>query len=34
MKNGLRIGKLGRQLDIPAYTIRYYERLGLIPQPS
>lgn len=34
MKGSLLIGKLSRQLGIPAHTIRYYERLGLVPPPS
>lgn len=33
MKASLLIGKLSQQLGIPAHTIRYYERLGLIPYP-
>ncbi|MBI4303246.1 MAG: heavy metal-responsive transcriptional regulator [Chloroflexi bacterium] len=34
MKNSLFIGKLSKQLGMPPHTIRYYERLGLIPPPS
>lgn len=34
MKDPLLIGKLSQQLGIPPHTIRYYERLGLIPAPS
>lgn len=33
MKGLLLIGKLSRQLGISQQTIRYYEQLGLIPQP-
>lgn len=33
MKESLFIGKLSRELGISSHTIRYYERLGLIPQP-
>lgn len=32
MKKSLFIGKLSRELGISSHTIRYYERLGLIPQ--
>lgn len=30
---GFRIGELARIVGIPAGTIRYYERIGLIPSP-
>lgn len=33
MKDSLSIGKLSQEADIPTHTIRYYERLGLIPAP-
>ncbi|MBI2832679.1 MAG: MerR family DNA-binding protein [Chloroflexi bacterium] len=31
MESSLLIGKLSHQLGIPPHTIRYYERLGLLP---
>lgn len=34
VKAGLFIGELSRQVDIPAQTIRYYERLGLLDLPK
>ncbi|MBI2830377.1 MAG: heavy metal-responsive transcriptional regulator [Chloroflexi bacterium] len=34
MKDRLSIGKVSRQLGTPAHTIRYYERLGLLPPAS
>lgn len=34
VKGLLSISKLSREVDIPAHTIRYYERFGLIPAPS
>lgn len=33
MENSLFVGNLSRKLGISAHTIRYYERLGLIPKP-
>lgn len=33
MKDSLFIGRLSQRLGIPAHTIRYYERLGLLPPP-
>lgn len=29
----MRIGELARQSGVPATTLRYYEQLGLVPQP-
>lgn len=34
MKEGLLIGELSRRVDLPAQTIRYYERLGLLSPPK
>lgn len=34
MKQRLFIGDLSRQFNIPAQTIRYYERIGLIDPPE
>jgi len=31
---GLRIGELARRLDLNTQTIRYYERIGLLPEPG
>lgn len=31
--NGLKIGELAKIVGVPAGTIRYYERIGLIPLP-
>ena len=31
---GLRIGQLARDSGVPVDTIRYYERLGLLPRPA
>ena len=30
----MRIGKLARACDCPVETIRYYEKIGLLPQPA
>jgi DNA-binding transcriptional MerR regulator len=30
----MRIGKLARRLDMNTQTIRYYERIGLLPEPE
>ncbi|HZJ47653.1 MAG TPA: heavy metal-responsive transcriptional regulator [Acidimicrobiia bacterium] len=30
----MRIGELGRQTDVSAKTIRYYEEIGLLPEPE
>ncbi len=30
----MRIGELAKQLDLNAQTIRYYERIGLLPKPK
>lgn len=30
----IRIGELARRLDLNAQTIRYYERIGLLPKPE
>ena len=30
----MRIGELARKADTPIDTIRYYERLGLLPEPT
>ena len=32
--NGLRISELARSVGIPTSTVRYYERIGLIPGPA
>lgn len=34
MKEGLLIGELSRRVNLPAQTIRYYERLGLLSPPK
>lgn len=34
MKEGLLIGELSRRVNLPAQTIRYYERLGLLTPPK
>lgn len=34
MKEGLLIGELSRRVKLPAQTIRYYERLGLLSPPK
>lgn len=34
MKEGLFIGRLARELGLNPRTIRYYEALGLLPEPS
>jgi DNA-binding transcriptional MerR regulator len=34
MAAGLTIGELARQADVAATTLRYYERIGLIPAPT
>lgn len=31
---GIRIGDLAKRLDLNAQTIRYYERIGLLPEPG
>lgn len=31
---GLRIGELAGRLDLNTQTIRYYERIGLLPEPE
>lgn len=33
MKTGLTIGEVGRELRLNPKTIRYYEEMGLIPEP-
>lgn len=30
----MRIGELGNQTDVPTKTIRYYEGIGLLPEPE
>ena len=30
----MKIGELGRQTDVSAKTIRYYEEIGLLPEPE
>ncbi len=30
----MRIGELAKRLDLNAQTIRYYERIGLLPEPG
>lgn len=30
----MRIGQLAKRLDLNAQTIRYYERIGLLPEPE
>ncbi len=30
----MRIGQLAKRLDLNAQTIRYYERIGLLPEPG
>lgn len=30
----MRIGELAKRLDLNAQTIRYYERIGLLPKPA
>lgn len=34
MKEGSLIGELSRRVNLPAQTIRYYERLGLLSSPK
>lgn len=34
MEEGLLIGELSRRVNLPAQTIRYYERLGLLSPPK
>ena len=34
MKEGLFIGRLAKELELNPRTIRYYETLGLLPEPS
>jgi len=34
VKQGLLIGELGKQVNLPTQTIRYYERLGLLDPPE
>lgn len=31
---GMKIGELAKQLDLNAQTVRYYERIGLLPEPA
>lgn len=31
---GMRIGELAKRLDLNTQTIRYYERIGLLPEPE
>lgn len=31
---GLRIGELAKKVDLNTQTIRYYERIGLLPEPD
>ncbi len=31
---GMRIGELAGRLDLNTQTIRYYERIGLLPEPG
>lgn len=31
---GMRIGELAKKLDLNTQTIRYYERVGLLPEPE
>lgn len=33
LKNGYSIGEAAKALDIPASTIRHYEKNGLLPRP-
>ena len=30
----MRIGEMAKRIDLPASTIRYYEQIGLLPQPA
>lgn len=32
--NGMRISQLADRVGVPASTVRYYERVGLIPEPA
>ncbi len=32
--NEMRIGELAKRLDLNTQTIRYYERIGLLPEPE
>ncbi len=34
VKEGLLIGEIGQQVNLPTQTIRYYERLGLLDPPE
>ncbi len=31
---GMRIGELAKKLDLNTQTVRYYERVGLLPEPE
>ncbi len=31
---GMRIGELAKSLDLNTQTVRYYERIGLLPEPD
>jgi DNA-binding transcriptional MerR regulator len=34
MVGGMRIGELAKGLDLNTQTVRYYERIGLLPKPE
>lgn len=34
MSSGLTIGEVARRADVPSTTLRYYERVGLLPSPA